>query len=339
MKLRFLSACAVAACVIGAGGGTAAAQEAKPAQQAEQPKVSGGERSAAEKITKAKGPEARLQAAAEFIQKFPQSALRPQITQGLAEEIANTQDAQLRASLADTYAAIFTGPGEAELMTPILLDAHILGDRAEDAFRAAGPWLQKNPEDFDTLRRLSTTALNASIRGNNAFLEQGRQHGLKALELLAADKRPANIEAAKWAESKAKWEAGLHREVGVIAFRLGDRAAARTHLERAAALRHADPAVYFILGDMLNEDYNTLAKQYTVAPAGEKEAALKKAQEALDRVINVYAQVVALTDGNAQYAAANAQVRQDLEKYYRYRNNDSAAGLQQLIDKYKGGSQ
>jgi len=341
MKFRFFSACAVAACLCGWAGeaGAAAgrraragAQEAKPAEV----KVSGGERTAAEKISKAVGPEAKLQAAAEFVKKFPQSPLRPQVVQAVAAEIAATQDAQLKTSLAETFLSIFTGPGEGDRMSLLLLDAYISGERPEDAFRAAGPWLQKNPDDLDLMRRLATTALNASIRGNNAFLAQGQQYGTKALELMAADKRPANVDEALWAEYKTKWTPPLHREVGIIAFRAGDREQARRHLELAAALKHEDPAVYLILAQMADEDYTLLAKEYQAMPAGaEKTAHLKKVEASLDKVIDLFAQVIAVTQGNAQYQVAHDSIRQSAETYYKYRHNGSTEGLQQLIDKYK----
>ena len=101
MKFRILSACALACLCALAGAVPAAAQgnQAKPADV----KVSGGERDAAAKIEKAKGTEARLQAASEFVKKYPKSSLRPQIAQKIADEIAGTQDAQLKISLAQTY--------------------------------------------------------------------------------------------------------------------------------------------------------------------------------------------------------------------------------------------
>lgn len=332
MKLRILSACAVAACVCALAWG-AAAQEA---QQAAQPKVSGGERSAAEKIDKAKGAEAKIQAAAEFLQKYPQSALRPKVAEAIASEVSATTDPQLKASLAETYLSLFNAPGEADRVSFQLLDAYIMGERAEEAFRAGGAWLQKNPDDVETQRRLVTTGFNASVRGNNGFLAPGIQYGAKALELLEADKRPAGIDEARWAKAKAEWVPELHRELGIMAFRAGDRAAARRHLARAVELKHPDPAVYLILGEMANEDYNQLAKEYQVTPAGAaKDALLPKVEASLDLVIDAFARIVAATAGNAQYQAAHDQIRQDLESYYKYRHKGSTDGLQQIIDKYK----
>ncbi|HLM55209.1 MAG TPA: hypothetical protein VK422_03715, partial [Pyrinomonadaceae bacterium] len=94
MKLRFLSALALACALAGAA---VVAQENKD-EKKDAPKVSSGESSAAQKLNKAKGAEAKLQAGAEFVKKYPQSPLRKQVVEVVAGEIINTQDAALKAS-------------------------------------------------------------------------------------------------------------------------------------------------------------------------------------------------------------------------------------------------
>src|SRR5919107_1719953 len=111
MKYRILSACALA-CALAVG---AAAQDDK-AKQAE-PKVSGGERDAAAKIEKAKGTEARLQAAAAFVKKYPQSPLRRQVAEALANEISAVTDPQQSLSLAQVFQDIFNQPDEGRLVS------------------------------------------------------------------------------------------------------------------------------------------------------------------------------------------------------------------------------
>ena len=90
-----------------------------------------------------------------------------------------------------------------------------------------------------------------------------------------------------------------------------------------------------MLGTSVNESYQDLAKKYTVASGNEKATLLTKANETLDKVIAIFARVVALTDGNAGYQPLNAQVRQDLEAYYKYRHSNSTKGMQELIDSFK----
>lgn len=335
MKLRFFPACAIAVCALWAGGVVTTAQNEQPAKQAEAPKVSSGERSAAEKIDKAKGPEAKLQAGAEFIKKYPQSALRPQVAEVLANEIGNTTDAQLRTSLAETYATIFTGPGEAERLTPLLFDAHIAAGRAEDAFRVGGQLLARNPEDANILYRLAVIASNETIKGNNAFAAQGRQYGVKAVELIEGDKMPAGQDPAAWATFKADALPTLYRAIGIIAFKTEDTAAARQYLEKAIAHKTTDPGVYLLMANLVYDEYELTAKQSRVATGAEQEALREKATQQLDRVIEAYAQAIAVAEGNPQYQQAVASLRENLTTYYKFRHNNSTDGLQQLIDKYK----
>lgn len=343
MKLRILSAWALAACACGAGGAVAAGaakaaavqtQQAAAPQQDES-KVSGDERKAAEKINKAQSAEAKLQAASEFFKKHPQSVLRPRIAEALGAAVLSEQDERLKASLAETYKAVFNRPGESDRVEGALLAAYINTGRTEEAYRAGQAWLAKNPDDVDILRNLTILASNESIKGNNKFVEQGRGHGRKALELIEADKRPADFDAAKWEAYKASSLPTLYRELGVLATRAGDKAAAKAAMEKAASLKSSDPAVYLVLSEFAGQDYEMLTLEYKATEGPAKQAVLQKVQAHVDKMIDLYARAVASMDGNAQYQPAVAQLRQDLESNYKYRHNNSTEGMQQLIDKYK----
>jgi hypothetical protein len=328
MKFRILSACALA-CALALG---TAAQE-----KGQQPgaKVSGGERDAAAKIEKATGTEARLQAAAAFVKKYPQSSLRKQVAESLAREISATTDAKQALSLAQTYQEIFNLPDEAQQVNGTLLNAYINTGQVEDAMKLGTGWLAQHPDDIPTLQNLTILASAQAIGGKTAYAAQGRQYGAKAIEMLEADKMPAGFDAAKWPDYKKAALVSLYRETGVLAHLAGDRAAARPLLEKAATLRSRDPGIYLVLAGYAADDYDMRSKEYTVAPAAQKPAALKTAEAALDSLIEAYARAVAMTDGNAQYQTANAAIREDLEKNYKFRHKNSADGLQQLIDKYK----
>jgi hypothetical protein len=338
MKFRTLSACAlVCACwlaaSVGAGAFSAAAQDNKSTQA--DAKVSSGERDAAEKINKAKGGEAKLQAAAEFIKKYPKSSLRPRIAEAVAAEIAGTPEAELKISLAETYLSFFNEPTEAALVNDALLNAYINAGRTEQAFKMGSARLAKNPDDVDLLRSLTVIASNETIKGNTTYAAQGQQYGAKAIELLEADKKPEGVDDAKWASYKAEALPALYRAMGIIAYKTSDNATAMARLGKAAEMKVNDPGVYLILSELTYDDYDRLTKLYNVAPAAEKAAALAKAQAALDRVIETYAQAVGMTEGNAQYQQAHDALKEDVTKFYKFRHNNSDAGLQQLLDKYK----
>jgi|ERR1043166_391950 hypothetical protein len=333
MRFRILAAALACACAL-AGAGRAAAQ-GDQSKQADV-KVSGGERDAAAKIDKAQGPEAKLQAAAEFVKKYPKSALRPQVAQKIADEIAKTQDNQLKISLAQTYLGFFTDPTEAALVNDILLAAYINSGQADEAFKMGAAQLAKNPDDVDILRGLAIVASNETIKGNAAYAAQGQQYGAKAIALIEADKKPAGMDDAKWAAYKADSLPALYRATGIIAFKTNDPAKAATLLGKAAALHSTDPGVYLLLSDLTYSQYEQLAKEYQVMPAGaSKDAALKQVEAQIDKTIEAYAQAIAITEGNPQYKAPHDQMRQDIENLYKYRHGGSTQGLQQVIDRYK----
>ncbi|MBV9923883.1 MAG: hypothetical protein JOZ96_02495 [Acidobacteria bacterium] len=328
MMFRILSALALA-CALAC----AAVAQDKPKQDA--PKVSGGEKDAAQKIEKAKGTEAKLQQAAAFVKKYPQSPLRGQIADALAREIAETTDPQAKGSLAQTFLEIFNLPEEAPLVTATLLNSYINTGQTQEALKLGTDWLAKHPDDISVMRNLTILAAGEAIKGNNAFVEQGRTYGKQAIAMLEADKMPAGFDAAKWADFKRESLVSLYRETGVIAFKTGDNAAALPLLEKAVEMGSTDAAVYLIVTDLNNEVYERLVKESMVASPSEKPAATQKAEAALDKVIDSYARAIAFTEGKADYAQANAALRERLAPYYKYRHKNSADGMQQLIDKYK----
>lgn len=342
----FFRACALAACVWLAGGSASASvsvvdlsqdkpkqEQAKDAKQGL--KLPPDEAKAANKINAATDAAGKLAASTEFLKKYPKSEARRQIAEHVASHVGAVPDAAQRITLGEQYVAAFNGPGEADLVALAMLDAYIAAPRDADAFRAGAAYLQTHPDDVDVMRRLAIAAGNAAIKGSNDYVAQGRQYAEKAAALIEADKMPAGMEAAQWAEYKTKWLPHVYREAGVLAMRAGDNAAAKANMEKAAAHKSADPIVYLLLSDVANNDYNAAAKAYQAMPAGaEKTARLKEVERLLDQAIETYAQAVASMEGNAQYDTARQQIRQDLEGYYKYRRG-STQGLQELIDKYK----
>lgn len=309
-----------------------------PAQQDKKQEVTvpPEELKAVNKIKEATGPEAKLQAAAAFIKKYPKSNARSQVASYVAGQIWDVQDRALKISLAETYLSFFTEPGESDSIQPLLIDAYLDNNRLDDSFKVAAVYLAKHPEEVGVLTRLALAGSNEVGRGNTKFLEQSKQYGMKAIELLEADKKPASIEVARWTDYKTRWLPALYREMGVLALRTNNPVEARSRLEKAAALKTTDPSVYYVLGSLAEEEYTTLASKYKSAPAGaERDAMLKNAEGQMDKVIELYAQAIALAEGKPEYKQIYDQLTPSLQNYYKYRHNGSTEGLQQLIDKYK----
>ena len=171
--------------------------------------------------------------------------------------------------------------------------------------------------------------------GTKDYAAAARDAAAKAIELVEADKRPANLDETRWEEYKTKWLPQLYQSLGIFELDAGDKTKARTNLEKATSLDPKDINNWVLLGSMTDEEYQTIALKYNAASGGtERDALLTQANEKLDAAIEIFARIIALSDGKPEYKQLNDQVRENLEGYYKYRHKNTD-GMQALIDKYK----
>lgn len=303
------------------------------AKKEEGPKLSDNERKAVTKVNTAADPATKLQAASEFVKKYPKSEVRAEVARYVAEQITTVQDNAQKLALAETFRQNFNGAGEADLVIPALVDAHMGSNRLEEAFNLASPWLTKDTDQLRSLVVLVNAGTNDATRNSNSkFIKPAQAYAVKAIGVIEADAKPANLDDATWSSYKTTFLPQLYQALGVLSMVSGDSADALSKLEAAATLNKTNPVNYSLIGNIKNGEYQQLAQQYKAAPT---EELLKQANAKLDEVIELYAHAVALSDGNPQYKQLHDQVRQDLEAYYKYRNKNSTEGMQKLIDKYK----
>lgn len=312
----------------------------KPAQSKDKPgQVSEAETKAIAKITAAPDTAAKILAAGEFVKKYPKSSLRAQVVAQLAREIGQVQDAAKRVSLFENVLSIFKEPNDAQVINPFLIDAYIASDRMDDAFRVGADAIAKNPNDLTTLTNLAIIGVDQVKKNNPKYAQQSQSYGAKAIELIESGKKPDNFDDARWAEYQTAMLPQLYQRMGVLAMVAGNRADARTKLEKAVSLNSADPFNHFLLGAMLNDEYTQKAQEFQKqSPGPLKDLKLKEAEVLMDKVIEVWAQVVGMSEGKPQYQQLHDTVLQDLQSYYKYRHGGSVDGLQQLVDKYKKSS-
>ncbi|HKR00885.1 MAG TPA: hypothetical protein VJT09_09430 [Pyrinomonadaceae bacterium] len=338
MRLTFSSTVRALFVVALLAHGAALALPAAP-QQAKQDKaakVPDAERKAAQKIDEAKDAASKMQAATDFIQKYPASSLRPKVVDLLVGQIADLQDNAQKISLAESFMGTFMEASEANRMYPILIDAYISAKRTEDAFNAARPWLELNPNEVDVLYLLAVTGTAEAQRQNPKFVKDSERYGLKAIELIEADKRPAGITVEGWNKNKSQWLPQLYQSMGLIAMLNGNNSDALAKLQKSITLGPNDPFNYVLLTSLKNEEYTKAARQFQAMPSGpDKTAAEKKVNAQLDELIDIYAHALGLMEGKPQFEPVRGQILSDLTTYYKYRHQDSTAGMQELINKYK----
>jgi hypothetical protein len=299
------------------------------------PKVPEAELKAAKAIEAMTDVPAMIVAAGEFLKKYPKSALRPQVAPLVAERIGATVDPAQLIAQSETYFKVFNAPGDADYLNPHLISAYTLTNRFEEAFALAASALDKSPDPLVAMINLTRGGLEEARKGNVKYIPQSKQYGLKAVELIESDKKPAAVSAERWADYKTKWLPQLYQWLGMISLQSGDKADAKARLATAVKLNPLDPINYVVISSMANDEYQRLAQEHKAATGPEKAELLKKAQAQMDEVIDAYAHAIALAEGNPQYDGLRTQLRPDLEEYYKYRHNNSTAGLQELIDKYK----
>ncbi len=311
------------------------AQTPPAGQTAGQPKVPEAELAEARKVEAAADAAARLAAAGEFLKKYPKSTLRPTLAQMVSAKIGEVTDAAQQITLAEQFHTLFNEPTEAALIDQDLLEAYLRANRFADAFKLADASVDKMPDPVGAMIALVNAGYGQMQQRKTEFVPQTARYAARVIETIEADKRPASVDAAVWTEYRTKQLPQLYRIHGLLLYASGDAATAKTKLQKAIALDPNDMFAYLVLGGLRNEDYQVLANKYKAASGAQQADLLKQAQAVLDEVIDHYAHVIALSEGNAQYQQIHDQVLVDLQADYKYRHNNSLDGLQQLIDKYK----
>jgi hypothetical protein len=308
----------------------AIAQEQKP-----EVKLSEGETKALNALNALTDPSAKLKALEDFLKKYPKTPIRIQLADTAAAEIAKVKDPVQAVALAEAAQKLFTGPEELENILGVLLDSYITAGRADDAFRVGSDILSKNPDEVHAHVQLTFAGANEVKKQNPKYVKPALQSSVKAIALIEADKKPATMDAPNWATHKALLPQ-LYQQAAILNLVEGNLADAHTQATKSAALKPNDPTSFALLGMVINNDYLKSAESYKTMPEGaEKAASLKKLEGLIDQIIDAYAHAVALSIGKPEHQSMMQQLTTDLTSYYKFRHNNSTAGMQELIDKYK----
>ena len=336
--LRVISATALAVCLgSSAFPNTPAYQQQSDTSKAQdkKPEISDAEAAAANAVNAAPDAAAKLAAANEFLKKYPKSPVRLNVAKYVAGQIAGVSDATQKLTLAESFQKTFTVQNEQELIVPILLDAYFAANRTEDAFKLGTSVLSKQPENVSVLTQLAIAGTEEAKKRNPKYMAQSSQYGLKAIELIEANKKPADLDEQTWGQIKTMLP-GLYQSMGVLSMASSNQAEAKPRFEKASTLNPTDPFNYVMLGSITDDEYQKAAEKYKAMPEGKDKAeALKQAQALMDKAIDYYAQAVATSEGRPEYKQLHDQILQDMTPYYKYRHGGSIEGMQQLIDKYK----
>lgn len=303
--------------------------------ETKKPEMSDAEAKEANAINNEPDAAAKLAAAERFLKKYPKSAARPELARYVAGQIAGVTDATQKVTLAESFRKTFNAANEQEIIQPVILDAYFASNKTEEAFNLGTSVLSKQPEHVGVLTQLAIAGTEEAKKRNPKYVTQSMQHGLKAIELIEANKKPAQMDEQSWTTIKGMLP-HLYQSMGILSMASGNEAEGKTRFEKASTLNPTDPFNYVMLGSIVDNEYQKAAEKYKAMPEGpEKAAALKNAQALMDKAIEFYARAVATSEGRSEYQKLHDQVLQDMTPYYKYRHGGSTEGLQQMIDKYK----
>ena len=251
-------------------------------------------------------------------------------------EIGNVTDPAQKITLLESSLTIFKEPADADIITPVLLNAYINAKRIDEAFSFAEKALAKNPNDITTLAHVTLVGADQAKQRNGKFVPQSQQYGARAIQIIESGNKPASMTDESWKEYQTRWLPQLYQVSGMLSLMSGNAAEAKTRLEKSASLNANDPFTFYLLGSIHNEEYQKLAETFQKQSAGPlKDSMLKEAQAKMDEIIELWARAIGLSQGNAQYQSFAEQLRPELEGYYKYRHAGSTNGLDELIGKYK----
>jgi hypothetical protein len=207
--------------------------------------------------------------------------------------------------------------------------------------------LADEPENLRVLIALGYAGYLASAGKNTSFNTEAIGYAKKAIQMLEAGKT-----VDSWLPFSGKDEAlsYMNYSIAVMTYSQtsADGSAAQAqnasdslpYFIKAAQLEgklKKHPLTYgYIAGAYENGPYAKLSAEYKAKYEGKDESAesklaLANINQVIDRMVDAYARAVAAAGSDAQYAANKTAWMEGLTTWYKYRNNQSDAGLTEMI--------
>lgn len=288
-------------------------------------------------IKSATNPTLKLAAAEDFIARFPNSSARSNIAELITTEILTVRDGAVALALLERARAIFTAEPEREILKPAALHAHVSGEEFESAFVVASEILATDPENLQVLMQMNQAGNSERLRRELKLIDQALQYGLAAISIIEKGIKPAKISDERWAGHKADlWICYRNTASLYLKLKEPNTQEAKALSIKASALKPLEPINFVLLGMAFDFDYSKYVQGYDHMQEGPAKQEMRKKLDAMaDGVIDAWARAIGLATGQPRYQNLITTFVPGLTKYYRIRNNDSAAGLQALINKYR----
>jgi hypothetical protein len=216
------------------------------------------------------------------------------------------------------------------------LTRHFKLQNFSEVFRTGKLILADEPDNLKTIIHLAYAGYLAEGRGDDSFAADALDYARRAVQLIESGAKPTD-----WQPFVDQPDAlgYLHFVIGELTFKDDPANSSRIFLKALgydSTLRRA-PVVYSRLAAAyVVSQYDPLSKDYEARYSGkeatdESRAALEKIHGVVDHIIDAYARAVAFSGDEPKYAAAKRRWTDELTRFYKFRHDDSTAGLDALI--------
>ena len=171
---------------------------------------------------------------------------------------------------------------------------------------------------------------------NEQFNTTALDYARKAIQAIEGGRAPS-----EWAPFKGKDDtlAYLNYAVGYLMLRSTPDQAIDSLLKAAqyeSDIKKTPSTYYFLAAAYESGPYKTLSADYQTRFANkpetpESKAALEKLNVVMDRIIDAYARAIAASGTDAKTEASRKDWTAKLSTYYKFRHNDSDAGMTEFI--------
>ncbi|HEX8176872.1 MAG TPA: hypothetical protein VF543_17410 [Pyrinomonadaceae bacterium] len=197
-----------------------------------------------------------------------------------------------------------------------------------EAFGAAKVLLAEEPADIAMLNNAVFAALYAR---NDAFTGEAMNYARKSVQL---------IQSSQTFDKRDETLGWLNSALGFFSLKTNPSEAITFYIKAAGfeGATKKDPQTYVFLADAYrNAEYTKVAGDFkTRCSTGEQQATPEckalsdRLNAVVDRMIDAYARAIALAT-DPKYATLKADVMKDLTAFYKFRHENTDAGLNELI--------
>jgi hypothetical protein len=205
-----------------------------------------------------------------------------------------------------------------------------------EAFKLGKQVMAEDPNHLDSLIALGNAGYLAASARNENFNAEAIGYAQKAIQMIESGKAPES-----WLPFKGKNDtlAYLYSTIGLLKLKSAPDESINALLQTASFdsdLKKLPTLYYYLARAYETGPYAKLSAEYQKNFAGKPETpeskqAIDKLNQIIDRIVDAYARAVAAAGTDPQQAANKATWLTTLTNFYKFRHQDSDAGLTEFI--------